>query len=185
MDKQLIDDLYNDLDKRFPKGSDGVYLERNGLGGCSFKWMEIGSFHYEARGPKITDCNALKFSISKGGISITSFQKKDQYKSRNTYGHMGEDDRYLHIWVDSILPGLDVKPVSGLKKEVLEFMKIYGYHFCETLYPEDMGANEIEYKKSCGDWHGAEGEEERFLAYNPYEEHEGADRYWDFYIKKN
>ena len=183
MDRQLIGDLYNDLDERFPKGSDGVYLERNGLGGCSLKSIEIGSIHYEARGPKITDCNALKFSVSEGEIYIESFQKKDQYKSRNTYGTMGEDDRYLHIWVDSI-PGLDVKPVSGLKKEVLEFMKIYGYHFCEPRSPEDMGANEIEYKKSCGYWHGAEGEEERFLAYNPYEKNR-SDEYWDFYIKKN
>ena len=180
MDRQLIDDLYNDLDERLPKGSDGVYLERNNTG--NFKQIEIGSLHYDVKGPKITDCNALEVVVEKGSIMLSSFHKTARYKSRNTYGTMGEYDRDFTIWVNSI-PGLDVKPVSGLKKEVLEFMKIYGYHFCETLYPEDMGANEIEYKKSCGDWHGAEGEEELFTAYNPYAVDWGHEH--TFYIKKN
>lgn len=187
MDKQLIDDLYKDLDEKMPKVSDGVYANYAGWAITYINDTQIGSIHYKVQGLKITDCDALKVVVEKGSIMLSSFQKKDQYKLqykvRKSIDYR-EEDRFFEIWVDSV-PGVDIRPMSGIKKEVLEFMKLYGYHFCETLYPEDMGANEIEYKKSCGDWHGAEGEEERFLAYNPYEEHEGAERYWDFYIKKN
>ena len=167
MNRQLINDLYKYL------AEEGKFCDMKG----------IGSSHYTVSGPKITDCNALKLQIFEGRITIESFQKKDRYKLPSPY--VSESDRSFEIsyWGDSI-PGLNVQPMSGIKKEVLEFMKIYGYHFCETLYPEDTNPEDSEYDKEEGYWHGADGEEERFLAYNPYEKNR-SDQYRDFYIKKN
>lgn len=185
MDKQLIDDLYKDLDEKMPKVSDGVYANYAGWATPYINDTRIGSIYYKVYGLKITDCDALRIIVYKGWFRIESFQKKDQYKLqykvRKSIDYR-EEDRLFEIGVDSV-PGVDIRPMSGIKKEVLEFMKLYGYHFCETLYPEDTDASEIEYKKSCGYWHGADGEEELFTAYNPYEVDYGHEH--TFYLKKN
>ena len=181
MDKQLIDDLYKDLNEKMPKGSDGVYFDNSSVYERLYEnSMQIGSFRYRVSGLNITDCDALKVFVEIGKISVYSFMKKDKFAFREKRGTFKWDSDFK-IFADSV-PGINVIPMSGIKKEFLAFMKLYGYHFCEKLYPEDTDASKIENDKRSGVWHGANGEEERFLAYNPYEKKD----FWDeFYIKKN
>lgn len=158
MDRQLINDLYKDLDKEMPKGSDGIYFDSRDLDGHYSRDKDIGSFHYCASGINITGLDSLHVEVEKGRIQIWACENYAfRAKSGNFKGVFKWPSSLLIICTDSV-PGAKVTPMTGLKKEVLEFIKIYGYHF-------------------------ADGEEGRFMSYNPYETDSVNERH--FYIKKN